>query len=228
MNKGKKWLLFTIVLLLTTTLAATVVASRGIVATAPENISDYELGSAIRLMGEEPDQERIVAIIGEQEINQRLVEFQKFSLALQNKSNDENEIIKAIAFRTVAVQEAKERKLYPSREEALVYVDMIRGMFDAHRDTDLSAELPEEMSDYIDGLGLSEDAYWEDEATIDAYRNGLAIAKLREALGAEWATTNSGLIEPQASFEFEEKYNNYINQRVNEVEIVILDQSIFQ
>jgi len=153
----------------------------------------------------------------------------KAFLTLQGEKPSANEILDAIAYDKIVVQESKKRDLYPSRKETIDYMEKLRDIQEeAIKNGAETDETYEEWKDYLAGRGMTEDEFWESDEAIAGYQNSLAIAKLRSVLQEEWGFTPEKFMEPQKTNEFEEKFQNSITKNVKQVKKEIIDESVFE
>jgi len=226
MLNRKKYLILTILLIILTITS--------LAAYAAKDVLWENAGKDIKKINEDPNKDSVVALvygngITKKEITKKDVESKKAFLTLQGEKPSANEILDAIAYDKIVVQESKKRNLYPSRKETIDYMEKLRNIQEeAIKNGAETDETYEEWKDYLAGRGMTEDEFWESDEAIAGYQNSLAIAKLRSVLQEEWGFTPEKFMEPQKTNEFEEKFQNSITKNVKQVKKEIIDESVFE
>ena len=186
-----------------------------------------EIGRMVDTARNDENKNDVVAIINGEPITKEQVLMKKYELSLSNKNISIEDVQEAVTFDVVLVQVAKEQDLYPMDEEALEYVDVLRGIYEEGLREVPNNEYLRGMSDYIKALGLSEREYWENDSVVNSYRNLLAIGKLREKMAIEWGYTEDKLVTTQQIDEFMSTFEGFINHYVSQAKVTITDSSAF-
>lgn len=206
----------------------TLIAVSAVTALAAKDLSWKDIGQNVDMINKDVDKDKIVALINNEGITKGRVEFEKIVLALQGKEPSDSNILNAICYENILIQESKQRNLYPSRDDTLVYMKSLKEIQDEGLKVDPDNESYKEWMDFLEGKGLAESDYWESEETIASYQSGLAIARLRSAMAEELGYTHENLETPQQINEFEKVFEDKINDRVQQIEKIILDKNAFQ
>jgi len=175
---------------------------------------------------------RVVAKIGSEEITHGEVETTKAWLSAQGKAVNRKAILDHLIPHKILVSEAKERGLFPSKEEVLTYIDQMRRMpqIAKEKGIEIAPEGKALYEDFLAGLqkgGMSEEEYWRNKAVIKGYREGMAVGKLRAELAKEWGFTREEMVTPQGIADFERKLREFISARRNVTNVEILDNAPF-
>lgn len=221
MKSKNRYSVLVIVLIITTLITITAYAAK----------DDFWLktGQEIQKIHEDPENDKVVAFVDDKEVTKNTVQIKKAFLALQGKKPTKNELLDLITYDMILTEESKKRGLYPSREETLEYMKSLRNMQEeAIKNGATVDKTYEQWKEYLAGRGMTENEFWESEETISGYQSGLAIGKLRSSMAEELGYTPDKLLTPEQLNEFEEVFNNKINERVKQTKKEIIDESVFE
>lgn len=164
------------------------------------------------------DETKIVAYVegepvrrGEIEKRQQIIEFS--NLVTSEKQPDSRyDALEHLVVEKVLASRAKEEGLWPTDEEVKSHIHMVRESFKS-----MGGEAQEQLTSYLDGLGLTEDEYFEDYA-FEEYRTSLAMGRYT----SEHLITNFAHEEPHIQSELMDRELEKIRQ---EAEVQVIDSS---
>jgi hypothetical protein len=192
------------------------------------NVSLGEIGNMVNNARSDVSKNEVVATINGEAITKEQVLMKKHELSLNNKNYSMTDVQDAVAYDVVLIQMTKEQDLYPTIDETLEYVNLLREIYEEGLREDPDNEYLRGMNDYINALGLSNKEYWKDEAVINTYRNILASGKLSVKMANEWGYTEEKLVTVQQIDEFMGRFDEFVNQRVMQSKLTIADESAFR
>lgn len=93
-----------------------------------------------------------------------------------------------VVYDKILLIEAEKLGLYPTRDEALAYMQKIRSFKEKAKNEGVKIDEESEKSwqETLEGQGMTEEEYWKSEDTIKGYQAALAVAKFRSKLAQDW------------------------------------------
>lgn len=215
----KKWLLPLIIVLLISVLATSVYAS---------NNMDWK-GSGKKINNElkSPEKAQVIAKIDGSPVTLGDLKTRKVMLSfLRNEEISNREAMEQIKKDIILAEEAKKRNISVSREDTLKFMRYLQNQMEESLKNNPSSVST--ILDYMNGLGMTKEEFWNDENVIENYQNGLVVGKLRNKLTEEWGYSNMELSKPEKMKEFENKLNNMISERKSELNVEITSKDILE
>lgn len=138
----------------------------------------YDIGKKVQEHKNDPDRAKIVAKIDGKEISKQY--FDNIKTSFENNRPGEkitdDQVLNEIATKEALLAEANKLGLTVSREET------IKNMADIRKQFEDSPDARQQLENYIDGTGMTEDQYWASEDTINTYQKAFTIAKLKNEI----------------------------------------------
>ncbi len=166
----------------------------------------FELGKSIGEIKKQADKDTVVAEIGNTQITKKHFNNVKTAIKINSdgKFVKDEEVLNALAENVSLYEEAKKRGLQVSKEETIKLMEEIRQNI-LNNNTSYA-----QFQQYLNGLGMTDTEYWNDEGTIETYQEVFTIAELK----------NKVLSEANIKPEDTDKYwDNFTKQLKNNIKI---------
>lgn len=207
------------------TLIAIAILATFVISTAVATGSSkiHELGSFAKNLYKEKEVK--LAIIDGENITEQELKAKKMFTQAQGKKINNQEAFDMVIKDKILIIEAKKHGLFPNDMETKAYIKDIRSTYeDAKAKGLIDKESEKQHKDFLAGLGMTEEEYWQHQATVESYRYGLAIAKLRSELANEWGFTIEKFNSPEGIAEFEDRLDNMVKSFKGKKKVEILKE----
>lgn len=204
MSKSTKYSLFGVILLVTLLFATVYVNGE----------------SEMNLLGQDHSSimsnadSTIIAIVDGEEITKKVFESYKLSLNQGNTKYSDDEVLDKIIEKKLLYKNAIADGIAVDDNDVDKYLQEVKNGLAQN------SELGQRIKEYIEGLNITEDVYWEQVRSV--YKSNGIISDYMEKLQAEYAEANNLTDKKEISDKFREYFKQFVEDLKNNSQIEIV------